>query len=97
MDPRREERPHAGGCSESLNKLLHKNALFGRAFSLRPIKLVIVKPAIVAGFVQQLGMRADLLNAAIIHHDDLIGRQNRGEPTGNRAYGSSGGELVERL
>ena len=84
-------------CSESLNKLLHKNPLFGRAFSLRPIKLVIVKPAIVAGFVQQLGMRADLLNAAIIHHDDLIGRQNGGEPMGNCDYGSSGGELLERL
>ncbi len=58
---------------------------------------MVVKPTVVAGFVQQFGVRADLLDAAIIHHDDLIGRQNRGEPVGNCDDSASGSELFERL
>src|SRR5437762_6887837 len=42
-------------------------------------------------------MCADFLNPAIIHHHDLISRQDRGKAMGNCDYGSSGGELFERL
>src|SRR5438045_5644471 len=80
-----------------LNKLFNKNTLLHRACLLRPVELMIVKPAVVAGFVQQLGVCADLLDAAIIHYDDLIGRQNRGEAMGDCDDSASGSELFERL
>src|SRR6266700_4877516 len=63
-------------CSpRSLHEFFNKNACFCCAFLLSTIELVIVQPPIVAGFLEQLGVRADLLDAATIHHDDLIGGQ----------------------
>src|SRR6266513_319214 len=61
-------------CSaKSLHEFLNKNTCFGCAFLLSTIELVIVQPPIVTGFFEQLGVRADLLDAAAIHDDDLIG------------------------
>jgi len=57
-----------------LHELFNKNACFGFGFLLNAIELVIVQPAIITGFFEQLGMCADLLNSARIHHNDLIGR-----------------------
>src|ERR1700745_4262874 len=85
------------GCYWNLDKLFNKNALFGLASSLKAIEMVVVKPAIVPGFFQQLSVGANLLDAAIIHHDDLISRQSRGEPMGNCDDSASGSELFERL
>ena len=56
----------------------------------------IVETAIVAGFGQQLGVGADFFYVPAIHHHDLIGRQNGGEPMGNRDHGLAGGEGLQR-
>jgi len=41
------------------------------------IELHVVEPAIVTGFFEQFGVRADFFDVALIHHDDLISRQDR--------------------
>ena len=60
------------------------------------IELQIVETPIVAGFGQQLVVRADFFDMAAIHHHDLIGRQNGGKPMGNRDHGFAGGEGLQR-
>src|SRR6266567_1271186 len=79
------------------NQLFHKNILFGIAPLVNTIELVVVQPAIVSGFVQQFGMRPDLLNPAGIHHDNLIGGQNSGEPMRNGDHCSSRGQFSQCL
>ena len=61
------------------------------------IELHVVKPAIVAGLLEQFGVRADFFDVALIHHDDLIGRQDCREPMRNGDHGSPGGKGFERL
>ena len=42
-------------------------------------------------------MAADFFNIAAIEHDDLVGRQNGGEPVRDRDYRAAGGKFLERL
>ena len=51
------------------------------------IELQIVETPIVAGFCQQFGVGPDFFDVAVIHHHDLIGRQNGGKPMGDRDHG----------
>src|SRR5437879_6781858 len=64
--------------------------MFGAA-----IELQIVETAIIAGFGQQLIMRADFFYVPPIHHHDLIGRGNGGKPMGNRDHGFAGSECLQ--
>ena len=61
------------------------------------IELHVVKAPIVAGFLEQFGVGADLLDVPLIHDDDLIGRQDRRKPVRDRDHGPPGGESFERL
>src|SRR5262249_14970147 len=71
------------------NQLFYKNTVFGIGLLVNAIELVVVQPAIVSGFVQQFGMRPDLLNPAGIHHDNLVGGQNSRQPMSDRDHCSS--------
>ena len=67
--------PQGAFAASQLNKLLNSKRWFSGGWSLRnPIELMIVQPPIVTGFFEKLGVCADLLDAATVHHDDLIGR-----------------------
>ena len=57
-----------------------------------PVELHVVKPSIVPGFLEQLAVRSNFLDVAVVHDNDLIGRQDGGEPMRDRDYGASGGE-----
>src|SRR5438105_15957735 len=81
------------GCYSNLNKLFNKNVLLSRACFLGPVELMVVKPAVVARLVQQLGVGDDFLDQAIIHHDALLGRQTRREPMGNSDHSASGSDF----
>ena len=62
-----------------LRRAIRASTRLSRRFAAR-LKLQVVEPSIVAGFVEQLGVGADLLDATSVHHDDLIGGQDRREP-----------------
>src|SRR6266567_2960054 len=77
------------------NQLFHKNTCFGVAFLVNTIELVVVQAAIVSGFVQQFRVCPDLLNPAGIHHDNLIGGQNSGEPMCDGDYRPASRQFCE--
>ena len=56
-----------------LYQFFNQNARLTNWFALHLIKLQIVKPPIVTGFVEQFRMGADFLYPSAIHHNDLIG------------------------
>ena len=49
-----------------------------------------------AGFFEQLGVRSDFFDPALVHDHDLIGRKNGGEPMGDGDDRAAGGEPLER-
>ena len=69
VNPLANKRGRAG----PLNELFHKNARLNGTFFLAAVELVVVQSAIVTGFLQQLGVCSDLLDAPRIHHHNLIG------------------------
>ena len=64
-------------------------------FFLMPVELHVVKPSIVPGFLEQLPVRSNFLDVAVVHDYDLIGRQDGGEPMCDRDDGASGGEHLQ--
>src|SRR5262249_20133048 len=82
---------------KALHELFNKNPCFGSAFFLNTIELVIVQAAIVSRFAQQLGVCADLLYSAGIHHNNLIGRQNSREPMSDGDHSASCGKFRQGL
>src|SRR5437870_10913646 len=61
-------------AASQLNKLFNSKGWLGSRFLRNAIELMIVQPPIVTGFFEKLGVCADLLDAATVHHDDFIGR-----------------------
>src|SRR5262245_34815830 len=57
-----------------LDQLLNRKDWLGSWFLRNTIELVIVQPAIVAGFFEKLCVCANLFDAAAVHHYDLISR-----------------------
>src|SRR5205823_5795728 len=45
-----------------------------------PMELDVVKPSIIPRFLKQFAVRAHLFDMAAVHHYDLVGRQDSGEP-----------------
>src|SRR5437764_13472324 len=85
---------------EKSDELFFEHVRLRSRFRLRfgwLIELQIVKAPIVAGFFEQLGVRADFLDSAMIEDNDLIGGQNRRETMRDRDYGPAGRQFLERF
>jgi hypothetical protein len=65
--------PQGAFAASQLNKLLNSKGWLSSRFLRNAIELMIVQTPIVTGFFEKLGVCADLLDAATVHHDDLIG------------------------
>ena len=60
-----------------------------------PMELDVVKPSIIPRFLKQFAVRAHLFDMAAVHHYDLVGRQDSGEPVRDGDHGASGREHFE--
>ncbi len=63
------------GLTDLLPDCLDQVRLLRLSFAFA-IELHVVKPAIIPGFIEQLGMGADLFDVALVHHHDLVGGKN---------------------
>ena len=60
-------------------------------------ELALVEAAVQAALGQQLRVRADLDDAALVHHDDAIGVQDGGQPVRDDHAGAAAHELPQRI
>src|SRR5207248_2106903 len=56
-------------------------------FFLRALELLVVEVLVDAGTVDELGVRADVYDLALVHHDDAVGVHDGGEAVGDDEVG----------
>src|SRR6266536_1604717 len=62
------------GCGALLNQRVNQHAWLCRFFFFVAMELHVIKPPIIARFLEQLAMRSNFLDVPLVHYDNLVGR-----------------------
>ncbi len=62
------------GRGAPLNQRVNQHAWFCRFFFVVAVELHVIKPPIIARFLEQLAMRSNFLDMSLVHYHNLVGR-----------------------